>query len=93
MIKSFRDKASEDIFHGRGCDKRWRSFERVALRKLLMIHAASKLSDLKAPPNNKLEALKKERKGRHAIRINDVYRICFVWVDGHAEQVEIADYH
>jgi proteic killer suppression protein len=93
MIRSFRDKATADLFHGRGCDRKWRQFERVALRKLLMVNAAASLRDLKSPPNNRLEALKKDRDGQHAIRINDQYRVCFVWSGGHAEQVEIVDYH
>lgn len=93
MIKSFRGKATANLFHGKGCDKKWRKFERVALRKLLMVHAAAGLPDLKSPPNNRLEALKKDRSGQHAIRINDQYRVCFVWNDGHTEQVEIVDYH
>lgn len=95
LIKSFRDKKTEAVFHGTGCDKRWRSFERVAKRKLLLVHAAASLHDLKSPPNNKLEELKKEkeRKGQHAIRVNDRYRVCFRWIDGHAYDVEITDYH
>ncbi|HET7911679.1 MAG TPA: type II toxin-antitoxin system RelE/ParE family toxin [Pseudolabrys sp.] len=93
MIRSFGDKATAALFHGRGCDPRWQRFERVALRKLLMVNAAASLHDLKSPPNNRLEALKKDRLGQHAIRINGQYRVCFVWSEGHAEQVEIVDYH
>jgi proteic killer suppression protein len=93
MIKSFRDKATEDLFHQRACHKNWRAFERVAYRKLLMVHAAASLHDLKSPPGNKLEELKKERKGQHAIRINGQYRVCFNWINGNAENVEITDYH
>lgn len=93
MIKSFRDKATEDLFLQRGCHRKWRSFERVAYRKLLMVHAAASLHDLKSPPANQLETLKRDRKGQHAIRINDQYRVCFVWADGNAERVEITDYH
>ena len=93
MIKSFKDKRTEAVFDGTGCDRRWRSFERVARRKLLMVHAAAALHDLKAPPNNHLEALKRDRLGQHSIRINDQYRVCFRWADGHAYDVEIADYH
>ena len=93
MIKSFRDKATDELFHQRGCHRKWLSFQRVAYRKLLMVNAAASLHDLKSPPANQLEALKRERKGQHAIRINDQYRVCFIWTDGHAEQVEIADYH
>ena len=58
-----------------------------------MLNAAKLLSDLRAPPGNRLEALKRDRRGQHSIRINDQWRVCFVWRDGGAEQVEIADYH
>ncbi|HEY9550557.1 MAG TPA: type II toxin-antitoxin system RelE/ParE family toxin [Kiloniellaceae bacterium] len=93
MIKSFRDRKTEALFRGTSCDRRWRSFERIARRKLLMVQAASSLHDLKAPPSNKLEKLKRDRKGQHAIRINDQYRVCFRWAGGHAHDVEITDYH
>lgn len=93
MIRSFRDNRTKALFEGAGCDKRWRSFERVAKRKLLLVHAATTLGDLKAPPNNRLEALARDRKGQHAIRINDQYRVCFRWDNGHAYDVEIVDYH
>ena len=93
MIKSFRDKKTETLFHeGRG-DRKWQAFERVARRKLLMIDAASSLHDLKSPPNNQLEALRHDRIGQHAIRINYQYRVCFRWRSGHAYDVEITDYH
>jgi proteic killer suppression protein len=61
--------------------------------KLNAIDAATALQDLRLPPSNQLEALKKDRKGQHSVRINDQWRICFVWQRGHAEQVEIVDYH
>lgn len=93
MIKSFRDKATKELFLQRDCHRKWRSFERVAYRKLLMVHAAASLHDLKSPPANQLEALKRDRKGQHSIRINDQYRVCFVWAGGNAERVEITDYH
>ena len=93
MIKSFRDRRTEDLFNNGDGDRKWASFKRVARRKLLMVHAATSLNDLKAPPNNKLEALTRDRKGQHAIRINDQYRICFEWKDGHPHKVEIVDYH
>ena len=69
------------------------SFARVACRKLLLIDSAQDLHDLKAPPGNRLEALKADRVGQHSIRINDQYRVCFVWRNGDAYQVEIVDYH
>jgi toxin HigB-1 len=65
----------------------------VALRKLDMLNAASELMDLRSPPGNRLEALKGGRKGQHSIRINDQWRLCFVWSDHGAEDVEIVDYH
>ncbi len=93
MIKSFRDNKTQALFEsGRG-DKKWQSFERVARRKLLLLDAASTLHDLKAPPNNRLEALKGDREAQHAIRINDQYRVCFIWSDGHSYDIEITDYH
>ena len=67
--------------------------ERVARRKLLQLHAATALSTLRVPPGNQLEALKGDRKGQHSIRINDQWRICFVWREDGAHQVEIVDYH
>ena len=65
----------------------------MAQRKLFMLDNADELDDLRAPPGNRLEALKRDRAGQHSIRINDQFRICFRWVDGGAEDVEIADYH
>lgn len=93
MIKTFRDRKTESLFAGGLGDKKREGFERVVRRKLLMVHAAATLSDLKAPPNNRLEALKGDRAGQHSIRINDQYRVCFRWIDGHAHDVEIVDYH
>lgn len=93
MIKSFRNRRTEALFKGGIGDKKWRSFERVARRKLAMVNAAAALYDLKAPPNNRLEALAGDRAGQHSIRINDQYRVCFRWADGHAHDVEIVDYH
>ncbi|MFG1376143.1 type II toxin-antitoxin system RelE/ParE family toxin [Xanthobacter autotrophicus] len=93
MIKSFKDKTAEAIFRGRMPGKGFPAdLVRVAQRKLAMLHAARTLTDLKAPPANQLEALKDDRKGQHAIRISQKWRLCFVWNDG-AEDVEITDYH
>ena len=92
MIQSFRSKETEEFFHYQR-SKRFRSIERVALRKLLQLHAATELRVLASPPGNQLEALKRDRRGQHSIRINEQYRICFVWRNGHAYDVEIADYH
>jgi len=93
MIVSFRDKDTEALFTGRRCPPRWRAFERVALCKLTMVHAAKELGDLACPPGNRLEALKGDRAGQHSIRVNGQYRVCFVWRDGGARNVEIVDYH
>ena len=96
MILSFRDAGTEDVFNGidskrarRACPMRiWK----VARRKLEWMDAAGALHDLKSPPANQLEALKHDRRGQHSIRINDQYRLCFVWSDSGPDQVEIADY-
>jgi len=92
VIKGFGSKETEELFHYRH-SKRFRAFERVALRKLLQLHAATERRVLASPPGNQLEALRGERKGQHSIRINDQWRICFVWREGHAYEVEIVDYH
>jgi len=72
---------------------RFQAIERVARRKLLYLHAGRRLEDLRVPPGNHLEALKGDRAGQHSIRINDQWRICFVWRGGEAHDVEIVDYH
>ena len=92
MIRSFRSKETEQL-HARQRVKRFRGFERVAQRKLQQLDAAVELRDLSSPPGNRLEALKGERKGQYSIRINNQWRICFVWRDGDALDVEIVDYH
>lgn len=93
MIRSFADMDAEQVFGGRFARKLPQDIQRIAQRKLRQIHAANRLSDLMAPPGNRLEALKGDRAGQHSIRINDQWRICFVWTDGGAENVEIVDYH
>ena len=92
VIRSFRSKAAEDLFHDRDVP-RFRAFERVARRKLLILHAAGSLQDLRVPPGNRLEGLKGGRTGQHSIRINDQWRVCFVWRGTDAFDVEIVDYH
>ena len=72
---------------------RFQAIERVARRKLLYLHAARRLEDLRVPPGNRIEALKGDRSGQHSIRVNDQWRICFVWRDSEAHNVEIVDYH
>lgn len=92
MIKSFADKDTQKLFE-RHSSKRFKNIERVALRKLVMLHAAKILDDLRIPPGNKLEALKNDRIGQHSIRVNQQWRICFNWNDGEVQNVEICDYH
>jgi len=92
MIRSFRDPETEALFHDLDVP-RFRAIERVARRKLLYLHRAQRLDDLRVPPGNRLEALKGDRKGQHSIRINDQWRICFRWRGGDAHDVEIVDYH
>ena len=92
MIRSFRDVKVETLFNDQDVP-RFRSIERVARRKLLYLHRARHLEDLRVPPGNRLEALKGDRKGQYSIRINDQWRICFCWKDGYAYDVEITDYH
>ena len=92
MIRTFRCGETEELFHYHHT-RRFRAFERVALRKLLQIHAATELQVLASPPGNHLEALRGDRKGQHSIRINEQWRISFVWREGHAYNVEIVDYH
>jgi proteic killer suppression protein len=92
MIRGFFDKDTERLAGGQRV-RRFVNFERVALRKLAMLNAAHVLHDLRAPPGNRLEALKGDRAGQHSIRINDQYRICFVWKEDGPHDVEITDYH
>lgn len=73
--------------------RRWKAIDGVAKRKLDMIEAAVNLADLRVPPANRLQSLKGDRKGQHSIRINDQYRICFIWKEDGAYEVEITDYH
>lgn len=92
MIHSFLNAETEAIFHNQAVP-RFRNIERVARRKLLQLHAVTRLDTLKVPPGNHLEALTRDRKGQHSIRINGQWRICFVWRTDGAHQVEIVDYH
>jgi proteic killer suppression protein len=93
MIKSFKDKETEKIFHRQVSRKLPRDIQQVALRKLRMLNRATSLIDLRVPPNNRLEKLKGTRAGQYSIRINDQWRICFVWEEVDAYDVEIVDYH
>jgi proteic killer suppression protein len=92
MIHSFACPDTEAIFQSRSVP-RFQGIERVARRKLLQLHAATELASLKVPPGNRLEALKGGRKGQHSIRINDQWRVCFIWRNDGAYRVEIVDYH
>lgn len=97
MIESFADSGTEDIYDGINSSAARKTLPRdlwnIAFRKLDQIEAATILDDLKVPPGNRLEALRSDREGQHSIRINDKYRICFLWTDSGAVGVEIVDYH
>ena len=93
MIRSFRCKHTEKVFRREHTKKFPLDIQRAALRKLLIIHAAETLDDLRLPPGNRLEKLRGDRASQHSIRINDQWRICFEWKDDAAHEVEIVDYH
>ena len=93
MILSFADRETERIWAGRRSRRFPSDIQDAALRKLRLINVAGRLDDLRVPPGNRLEALKGDRKGQHAIRINDQWRICFRWTAGGPADVEIVDYH
>ncbi len=92
MIVSFKDREAERIF-GIVKSRRYAGLQQRIYKKLVLVHAAAVLDDLRNPPGNHLEALKGDRAGQHSIRINDQFRLCFVWKEGKAYDVEIADYH
>jgi toxin HigB-1 len=92
VIRSFKDAETGALFQDVPVP-RFRAFERQARRKLLYLHRARVLQDLGIPPGNRLEALKGDRRGQHSIRINERWRICFRWEEGHAYDVQIVDYH
>jgi len=93
MIKSFKNKETEKVYAREGSNKLLRNIQQVALRKLRMINNARNLNDLRIPPANRLEKLKGDREGQLSIRINDQWRVCFVWQGGDAYEIEITDYH
>ena len=92
MIQSFKCKDTLALYDGRN-PRRFRAFVAIAERKLAQLDAAQTLAFLRAPPGNRLEALKGDRKGQHSIRVNEQWRICFVWTDVGPKDVEIVDYH
>ncbi len=93
MIVSFRDDETATIWAGRRSRRLPADIQTSALPKLRLLNNAKRLEDLRVPPGNRLEALKGSRIGRYSIRVNDQWRICFVWKDNHAHEVEIVDYH
>jgi toxin HigB-1 len=93
VIRSFRDKTTEAVFNGETPKGFPADLVNVARRKLRYLNAASDLNDLRSPPGNRLEALAGNRKGQHSIRINDQFRVCFVWTTEGPAEVEIVDYH
>jgi proteic killer suppression protein len=93
MIKTFRSRETEKIWSGTRSKRLPQGIQQIARRKLRMLNNARSLNDLRVPPANRLESLRGKRKGQHSIRINDQWRICFVWMDGDAVKVEIVDYH
>ncbi len=91
-IHSFRCCDTESLYQGKRVTQ-WVNMERVALRKLTQLAISSRLEDLRVPPGNRLEQLSGDRAGQHSIRINDQWRICFIWIEDSAHEVEIVDYH
>jgi len=92
VIKSFRDRDTQALVEGH-CPRRWQAIRRVAERKLVQLNASATLEFLRAPPGNRLEALRGDRAGQFSIRINEQWRVCFTWSDGDVFDVEIVDYH
>jgi proteic killer suppression protein len=93
VIRSFRDSEARKIFERSRSRRFSPSVQKLALRKLLMVDAAESLDDLRVPPGNRLEKLKGKREGQHSVRVNDQWRVCFIWKDGDAHEVEVVDYH
>jgi proteic killer suppression protein len=93
MIGSFRDKETEELWRTGKCRRLPSDLQRRAFKKLAILNAAVALDNLSVPPGNQLEALRGDRAGQNSIRVNDQYRVCFVWRSGNAFDVEIVDYH
>jgi len=92
MIKTFKCKDTETLFSGRRV-ARFANIERVVLRKLVQLDLAQVIKDMRAPPGNRLESLSRDRAGQWSVRVNDQWRVCFRFEEGHALDVEIVDYH
>lgn len=92
MIQSFKDARTKELYES-GSGKHWATIKKIAQRKLDQIDNSNSLLDLRSPPGNRLEALKADRAGQHSIRINEKFRICFIWKEDGAHHVEITDYH
>ncbi len=93
MIQSFGNKETEKLFHRERSKHIPTNIQRITYRKLLILNAAIDINDLRTPPGNRLERLKGKRKNEYSIRINEQWRICFIWKDGNANEVQIEDYH
>ena len=93
MIKTYRDRDTEAVAQRHRVGKFPQDVQRRAQRKLMILNNATTINDLRIPPGNRLEALSGDRRGQHSIRVNEQWRICFVWSEGDAHQVEIVDYH
>jgi proteic killer suppression protein len=93
VIKSFRDKETEKVYSRERSAKLPGDIQQIALRKLRMINYAQNINDLRIPPSNRLDKLSGDRAGQYSIRINDQWRICFIWKDNNAYYVETTDYH
>ena len=93
MIRSFRNRETEQVFRRERARRLPLDLQRIAQRKLVMLDAAESIQDLRVPPGNRLERLSGDREGQYSIRINDQWRVCFRWRDGEAHDVEIVDYH
>ena len=93
MVQSFADLETEKLYHGLVSRRLPQNFQSVMHRKLVMVNAAARLEDLRVPPGNRLEALKGDRKGRHSIRVNQQWSVCFRWMESGPADVEIVDCH
>ncbi|UPK76349.1 type II toxin-antitoxin system RelE/ParE family toxin [Nocardioidaceae bacterium SCSIO 66511] len=93
MIRSFADKQTQKVWERAHVRRLGRDVQRAAQKKLRLLNAAGSINDLRVPPGNRLEKLAGDRDGQHSIRVNDQYRICFVWTESGPDQVEITDYH